>query len=75
MKFRGPQALLIGVNYFFATSRKIAIYIYRMLRWGQPYVDAGAEAQEKVYEIARLSYLKTFAASLGFQLVPKAANA
>jgi transposase len=59
----------------FATSRKIAIYIYRMLRWGQPYVDAGAEAQEKVYEIARLSYLKTFAASLGFQLVPKAANA
>jgi ferritin-like metal-binding protein YciE len=46
-----------------------------MLRWGQPYVDAGAEAQEKVYEIARHGYLKTFAASLGFQLVPKAANA
>lgn len=59
----------------FATSRKIAIYIYRMLRLGQTYVDAGAEAQEKVYKTARLSYPKTFAASLGFQLVPNAANA
>ncbi len=56
----------------FATARKIATYIYRMLRWGQPYVDTGAEAQEQIYQIARLNHLKTFAASLGFELAPKA---
>jgi len=58
----------------FATARKIATYIYRMLRWGQPYVDAGAEAQEKLYETIRLNHLKSFAAALGFELVPRVAN-
>ena len=28
----------------FATARKLATLIYRLLRWGQPYVDEGAEA-------------------------------
>jgi transposase len=31
----------------FATARKLAQYIYRLLKWGQPYVDEGAEAYEK----------------------------
>ena len=31
----------------FARARKLATLIYRLLRWGQPYVDEGAEAYEK----------------------------
>jgi len=34
----------------FATARKLATYIYRLLRWGQQYVDEGAEAYEKRYQ-------------------------
>jgi hypothetical protein len=30
----------------FATARKWATLIYRLLRWGQQYVDEGAEAFE-----------------------------
>jgi hypothetical protein len=31
----------------FATARKLATLIYRLLRWGQPYVDEGAEDLRK----------------------------
>ena len=34
----------------FATARKLAALIYRLLRWGQPYVNGGAEAYEKCYQ-------------------------
>ena len=36
----------------FATARQLATLIYRALRWGQPYVDEGAEAYEKRYREA-----------------------
>jgi hypothetical protein len=57
----------------FATARKLATLIYRALRWGQPYVDEGAEAYEKRYREARLTSLKDRAADMGYQLVPKPA--
>ena len=38
----------------FATARKLATLIYRLLRWGQPYVDEGAEAYEKRYQQTRI---------------------
>jgi transposase len=59
----------------FATARKIAILIYRLLRWGQAYADIGAEAYEKRYHEARLNRFRTTAAELGFQLVPQTAKA
>src|ERR1017187_4204197 len=63
----------------FATARKLATLIYRMLRWGQPrdqpYVDAGAEAYEKRYREARLRRLTASAAELGYELILKPANA
>jgi transposase len=31
----------------FATARKLAVYIYRLLRWGHRYVDEGPDAFEK----------------------------
>ena len=56
----------------FATARKLATLIYRSLRWGQPYIDEGAEAYEKRYQEMRLTALKTKAKQLGYQLVSNA---
>ena len=39
----------------FATARKLATLIYRLLRWGQPYVDVGAAAYENRYRQARIN--------------------
>jgi transposase len=57
----------------FATARKLAILIYRLLRWGQPYVDEGAEAYEKRYQQIRIQGLTAKARQFGFQLTPIAA--
>lgn len=54
----------------FATARKLATLIYRMLRWGQPYVDEGAEAFEKRYQDTRIKSLRAKAKELGYSLVP-----
>jgi transposase len=56
----------------FATARKLATWIYRLLRYGHAYVDEGAAAYELRYQQARLARLGTLAAQLGFQLTPKA---
>jgi transposase len=53
----------------FATARKLATLIYRLLRWGQPYIDEGAEAYERRYQQGRISTLKAKAKELGYQLV------
>lgn len=53
----------------FATARKLAQYVYRLLRWGQPYVDEGAAAYEKRYHEARIARLAQTAKDLGYQLV------
>jgi transposase len=55
----------------FATARKLATLIYRLLRWGQPYVDQGAQAYEKRYQERRIGNLKATADQLGFELTPK----
>jgi transposase len=53
----------------FASARKLATLIYRLLRWGQPYVDQGAEAYEKRYREIRIKSLKAKAKELGYELV------
>jgi transposase len=54
----------------FATARKLATLIYRLLRWGQPYVDEGAEAFEKRYQQQHIKALAARAKELGYQLMP-----
>jgi len=54
----------------FATARKLATIIYRLLRWGQPYVDEGAAAYERRYQANRIASLKARAKELGYQLTP-----
>ena len=70
--YRGIARRLGGDVAVFATARKLATPIYRLLRWGQPYVDEGAEAYERRYQEARLSALKAKAKELGYQLSPSA---
>jgi transposase len=54
----------------FATARKLAQYIYRLLRWGQAYVDEGAAAYDLRYQLARAKRLAATAKDLGYRLIP-----
>ena len=53
-----------------ATAHKLAKLVYSMLRYGQAYVDAGAEYYESQYRQRALRATKRRAAQLGYQLVP-----
>lgn len=52
----------------FATARKLAGYIYRMLRYGKDYIDIGIEAYEKRCRLKRINSLKSNAKSLGINI-------
>jgi len=56
----------------FAMARKLAILIYRMLRYGEDYVDQGVEAYEETYKQRRLQYILSTAKQMGYLLQPKA---
>jgi transposase len=56
----------------FAMARKLATLVYRMLRYGQDYVDEGLQAYEARFEQRRLCSLKQAARSLGYELLPVA---
>jgi len=53
-----------------ATARKLAQYVYRTLRYGHEYVDAGEQAAEEAYEVRRLMTLQKEAKARGFALIP-----
>jgi hypothetical protein len=55
----------------FATARKIATWVYRMLRHDHDYVDIGQEAFEARAQTRRLRALKASARSIGYQLIPE----
>jgi transposase len=59
----------------FATARKIASHVYRLLRYGQPYVDIGAAAYEQRYQQGRIAHLEKAAKTLGYRLVQDPENA
>ena len=59
----------------FAAARKLATLIYRLIRWGRPYVDEGAAAYERRYWEARIKSLATAAKNLGYQLAPQVSPA
>ena len=58
----------------FASARKIATLIYRLLRWGQPYVDEGAKACEERYHQQHIKSLIYKAKRAGFQMTPITAS-
>ena len=54
----------------FATARKLASFVYRLLRFGHDYSDIGEAAYEERFKTRRLGALSSAAQSLGFALVP-----
>ena len=67
---RRKKAYLGAPKAITATAHKLARIIYSMLRYGQQYVDAGAEYYESQYQHRALRAAKRRAAQLGYQLVP-----
>jgi hypothetical protein len=57
----------------FATARKLGGLIYRMLRYGQQYVDVGQAAYERQYEEKRVRALNNTAHQMGYNLVKQEA--
>jgi hypothetical protein len=58
----------------FATARRLAQLVYRMLRYGQDYVDAGEEAYDRQFEARRLAGLREAARAMGFSLTAQPAT-
>jgi transposase len=67
--FRRKARQTGGAVAVFDTARKLAKHIYRMLRFGQDYVDIGEQAYEQQHAVRRLAFIKEAARSLGFTLV------
>ena len=57
----------------FCIARKLALLVYRMLRYGQDYVDIGEEYYESRFRQQQLAGLTRAAKSLGFKLIPQTA--
>lgn len=53
----------------FATARKLAQYVFRLLRYGTDYHDEGAKAYDDRFRKRRIKSLKESARSLGYKLI------
>lgn len=54
----------------FATARRLAVLVYRLLRYGQAYVDIGEKAYDARFQTRRLQSLNASAKHLGYALTP-----
>jgi transposase len=54
-----------------AMARKLAVLVYRMLKYGTQYVDKGMQHYETKYQETKIQYLRAQAAKLGMLLLPK----
>jgi len=52
-----------------ATAHKLAVLIYRMLKYGMTYVDQGQQAYEKQYRERTLQMLKKRVKQMGYAMV------
>lgn len=67
--FRRMRAKLGPAKAITATARKLACLVYRMLRYGMSYVDAGQKKYEQRYQEQQLKALRRKAAALGYAIV------
>ena len=73
MQFRRLRTRLgapVGIK---AMAAKLVRLVYRMLRYGMPFVDRGAEFYEEQHRQRPIHSLKRKAAELGFEIVEAAA--
>ena len=68
-KFRRLRSRLGPPKLITAMARTLAILFYRMLKFGQDYLDRGTEFYEQRQRQQQLQYLHKKAAQLGFQVV------
>lgn len=54
----------------FATARKLATLVYRMLKYGQDYVDVGEQAYEQQFQERRLASMKKEMELMGYKVIP-----
>src|SRR5258707_653399 len=52
-----------------AMAAKLARLVYRMLRYGMPFIDRGAKFYDAQHRKLQINYLKRKAANLGFQII------
>ncbi len=57
-----------------AAAHKLAVLVYRMLKFGHQYTDIGQERYEEKYKERALKQLARKAHDFGFQLVPSLQN-
>jgi Holliday junction resolvasome RuvABC DNA-binding subunit len=57
----------------FATARKLALIIYRLVCHGQAYIDIGAKAYEAQFNNRRIKYYTKALKDLGYKVKPLAA--
>jgi len=68
-RFRGKLGAPKAIT---AMAHKLAVLFYRMLRFGQEYVDRGQQFYEEKYRQQQISWLNRKAAQLGFSVIPAA---
>src|SRR5713101_3190839 len=65
-RFRGKLGAPKAIT---AMAHKLAVLVYRMLRWGHAYVDKGMRYYEERHRQQQIHLLKKRAAKLGLQLI------
>jgi hypothetical protein len=60
-----------GKTATFATARKLAQLIFRMLRYGQDYIDIGEQAFEERFRQNHINGVRRAAEALGYTLTPQ----
>jgi transposase len=68
-KYRRLRARLGAPKAIVAMAHHLARLVYRMLRYGENYVEKGIEHYEHKFQLQRIKWLKKEARSLNFQLV------
>jgi transposase len=68
--YRRVQARAGSGKAVIATARKIACRVYRLLKYGEPYVRQDMAAYEAQFRLKRMKGLARKARALGYQLVP-----
>ena len=68
-QFRRFRSKLGAPKAITAMAHKLAVLVYRMLRWGQEYVDKGVQYYEERHREQQIRLLKKRAATLGLVVV------
>jgi transposase len=69
-QYRRSRTMLGAPKAITAMAQRLARLVYRMLQYGQPYVDKGMDHYDQKYRDQQIQSLKKKAAKLGLQLMP-----